>query len=133
MKFDFVDAFDGFSLPLDIIVNDDCIWVTDLTPLRFNKLDFKGNHLYTWLVPARFAGRLHRSPHLLGGFEGQPVRRRQPVWPHAKIRTQTRCRSEAADPRALARQNKVAEPSAMQLPLSLATGGLCVNVPRFCF
>jgi len=50
-KFDFVDAFTGFSLPLDIIVNDDCIWVTDLSPLRFNKLDFKGNHLYTWLVP----------------------------------------------------------------------------------
>ena len=50
-KFDFVEAFTGFSLPLDIIVNDDCIWVTDLTPLRFNKLDFKGNHLYTWMVP----------------------------------------------------------------------------------
>ena len=32
-------------------VNDDCIWVTDLAPLRFNKLDFKGNHLYTWMVP----------------------------------------------------------------------------------
>lgn len=50
-KFDFVDALTGFSLPLDIIVNDDCIWVTDLSPLRFNKLDFKGNHLYTWMVP----------------------------------------------------------------------------------
>jgi hypothetical protein len=50
-KFDFVDAFTGFSLPLDIIVNDDCIWVTDLNPLRFNQLDFKGNHLYTWMVP----------------------------------------------------------------------------------
>lgn len=50
-KFDFVQAFPGFSLPLDIIVNDDCIWVTDLSPLRFNKLDFNGNHLYTWLVP----------------------------------------------------------------------------------
>ena len=50
-KFDFVEAFTGFSLPLDIIVNDDCIWVTDLAPLRFNKLDFKGNHLYTWMVP----------------------------------------------------------------------------------
>jgi hypothetical protein len=50
-KVDFVEAFPGFSLPLDIIVNDDCIWVTDLNPLRFNKLDFKGNHLYTWMVP----------------------------------------------------------------------------------
>lgn len=48
---DFVTAFTGFSLPLDIIVNDDAIWVTDLNPLRFNKLDFQGNHLYTWMVP----------------------------------------------------------------------------------
>jgi hypothetical protein len=50
-KVEFVDAFTGFSLPLDVIVNDDCIWVTDLNPLRFTKLDFKGNHLYTWMVP----------------------------------------------------------------------------------
>lgn len=49
LKFD--TEFPGFSLPLDIIVNDDAIWVTDLTPLRFTKLDFKGNHLYTWNVP----------------------------------------------------------------------------------
>jgi NHL repeat-containing protein len=50
-KVDYVEAFTGFSLPLDIIVNADCIWVTDLNPLRFTKLDFKGNHLYTWMVP----------------------------------------------------------------------------------
>jgi hypothetical protein len=48
---DFVTAYPGFSLPLDIIVNEDAIWVTDLNPLRFNKLDFQGNHLYTWMVP----------------------------------------------------------------------------------
>ncbi len=48
---DYVTNFPGFALPLDIIVNDDAIWVTDLNPLRFNKLDFQGNHLYTWLVP----------------------------------------------------------------------------------
>ena len=47
----YVTAFPGFSLPLDIIVNGDAIWVTDLTPLRFTKLDFNGNHLYTWNVP----------------------------------------------------------------------------------
>jgi len=50
-KVDFVTEFPGFSLPLDIIVNDDAIWVTDLNPLRFTKLDFSGTHLYTWLVP----------------------------------------------------------------------------------
>jgi hypothetical protein len=50
-KVEFVTEFPGFSLPLDIIVNDDAIWVTDLNPLRFTKLDFQGNHLYTWMVP----------------------------------------------------------------------------------
>jgi NHL repeat len=50
-KVEFVQAFAGFSLPLDLIVNDDSLWVTDLNPLRFTKVDFKGNHLYTWLVP----------------------------------------------------------------------------------
>jgi hypothetical protein len=50
-KVEFVDAFPGFRLPLDIIVNDDAIWITDLGPLRFVKLDFNGNHLYTWNVP----------------------------------------------------------------------------------
>ncbi|HUU33133.1 MAG TPA: 6-bladed beta-propeller [Vicinamibacterales bacterium] len=50
-KVDFVEAFPGFSLPLDLIVNDDGLWVTDLNPLRFTKLDFKGRHLYTWMVP----------------------------------------------------------------------------------
>ena len=50
-KVEFVDAFPGFSLPLDVIVNDDSLWVTDLAPLRFTKLDFAGNHLYTWMVP----------------------------------------------------------------------------------
>jgi len=50
-KVEFAQSFDGFTLPLDIIVNNDAIWVTDLTPLRFTKLDFEGNHLYTWMVP----------------------------------------------------------------------------------
>src|SRR5438552_2159558 len=50
-KIDFVEAFPGFSLPLDIIVNDDSLWMTDLSPLRFTKLDFHGAHLYTWMVP----------------------------------------------------------------------------------
>lgn len=46
-----VDTWAGFSLPLDLIVNDDSLWLTDLNPLRFIKMDFKGNRLYTWLVP----------------------------------------------------------------------------------
>jgi hypothetical protein len=45
------DTWDGFTLPLDLIVNENAVWLTDLTPLRFVKLDFQGNHLYTWTVP----------------------------------------------------------------------------------
>ena len=45
-----VSTWDGFSLPLDMIVNDDAVWLTDLNPLRFVKLDFNGNRLYSWLV-----------------------------------------------------------------------------------
>lgn len=48
---EFVDVWDGFQLPLDIIVNEESLWVTDLGPLRFIKLDFEGNSLYTWMVP----------------------------------------------------------------------------------
>jgi hypothetical protein len=47
----FETAWPGFSLPLDLIVNDDAVWMTDLKPLRFVKLDFTGRRLYTWLVP----------------------------------------------------------------------------------
>ena len=49
---EFVDVWDGFTLPLDIIVNENHLWMTDLGPLRFIKLDFEGNQLYTWMVPA---------------------------------------------------------------------------------
>jgi len=46
-----VDTWPGFGLPLDLIVNDDSLWLTDLNPLRFIKMNFKGERLYTWLVP----------------------------------------------------------------------------------
>jgi hypothetical protein len=50
-RVEFETAWPGFSLPLDLIVNDDAVWMTDLKPLRFVKLNFKGERLYTWLVP----------------------------------------------------------------------------------
>jgi len=51
-RVEFVDTWAGFTtIPLDIIVNDDSLWVTALGPLRFVKVDFKGNQLYTWKVP----------------------------------------------------------------------------------
>jgi streptogramin lyase len=49
-KVEFVDTWSGLQLPLDIIVNDESLWITALGPLRFIKFDFKGNHLYTWKV-----------------------------------------------------------------------------------
>jgi hypothetical protein len=51
-KMVFVEEWGGFQLPLDLIVNRDSVWVTDLGPLRFTKLDLSGKHLYTWMVPA---------------------------------------------------------------------------------
>ena len=48
---EFVDTWGGFGLTLDIIANEDSIWITTLGPLRFVKLDFEGNRLYTWNVP----------------------------------------------------------------------------------
>lgn len=50
-ELEFIDVWDGFNLPLDILVNEESLWITDLRPLRFVKLDFEGNILYTWLVP----------------------------------------------------------------------------------
>jgi hypothetical protein len=45
-----VDTWTGFSLPLDMIVNDDSLWITDLNPLRFVKLGFNGERQYSWVV-----------------------------------------------------------------------------------
>lgn len=47
-----VATWDGLALPLDLIVNDDAVWLTDLGPLRFVKFDFDGNRLYEWEVPS---------------------------------------------------------------------------------
>ena len=55
---EWVDVWSGFGLPLDIVVNEEHIWVSDLRPLKLVKLDFDGNRLYTWNVandgPNRF-------------------------------------------------------------------------------
>jgi hypothetical protein len=50
-KVEFVESWPGLGLPLDIIVNEDSVWITDLRPLRFVKFDFSGKPLYTWMVP----------------------------------------------------------------------------------
>jgi hypothetical protein len=51
-KVEFVESWPGLGLPLDIIVNQDSLWITDLRPLRFVKYDFTGKQLYTWVVPS---------------------------------------------------------------------------------
>jgi len=51
-KVDFVASWPSTGIPLDLIVNDSSVWITELSPLRFIKFDFNGNHLYTWLVPS---------------------------------------------------------------------------------
>ncbi len=102
-KVEFVEAFDGFSLPLDLIVNDDSLWVTDLSPLRFTKLDFKGNHLYTWIGAERSAGRLSRGAHDHGRLERQSLRRRQSVRAHAEVRAEARSGPGVAHRRAVGR------------------------------
>ena len=38
-------SWPGLALPLDLIVNDDAVWMTDLEPLRFIELDFAGQRL----------------------------------------------------------------------------------------
>jgi len=51
LVFQFLRRIDGLTLPLDIIVNDNDFWITDLGPLRVVNYDFDGNLKYTWLVP----------------------------------------------------------------------------------
>ena len=50
-KVELVDAWSAPTIPLDIIVNEDSLWITTLGPLRVVKYDFNGNQLYTWEIP----------------------------------------------------------------------------------
>jgi hypothetical protein len=50
-KVEFVATWPSAGIPLDLIVNDDGVWMTSLGPLRFVKFDFTGKQLYTWKVP----------------------------------------------------------------------------------
>ena len=56
---EWVDVWDGFGLPLDLVVNQEHVWVSDLRPLKFVKLDFAGNRLYTWNLPTEGAVRFN--------------------------------------------------------------------------
>jgi len=54
-----VGVWTGFDLPLDVIVNDDAVWVSDLLPPKVVKLDFEGHRLYTWFLPTEGPGRFN--------------------------------------------------------------------------
>ena len=43
-----IATWPGFTLPLDVIVNQYEVWVTDLGPARIVKLDLNGNPLFNW-------------------------------------------------------------------------------------
>jgi hypothetical protein len=51
-KVEFVATWPSTGIPLDLIVNDTSVWITELSPLRFIKFDFDGRRQYTWLVPS---------------------------------------------------------------------------------
>lgn len=55
--FEAVDEWTDFGLPLDIIVGQDRVWVTDLRPVKIVQLDFDGNRLYTFNLPTEGPGR----------------------------------------------------------------------------
>ena len=41
----------GFALTLDVLVNEDAIWITEVSPPRVIKLSFEGDRLYEWALP----------------------------------------------------------------------------------
>lgn len=54
-----IGVWTGFGLPLDIIVNEQHVWVSDLRPLKLVKLDLNGNRLFTWNVPTEGPDRFN--------------------------------------------------------------------------
>ena len=56
-EFEPVAIWPGFGLTLDIIVNDDALWVSEVGPPRLIKLDFDGNRLHEWSLPTEGPGR----------------------------------------------------------------------------
>lgn len=50
-RFEFEARWTGPDFPLDIIVNDEYAWVTDIRPPKVHQFDLHGNRIYTWLLP----------------------------------------------------------------------------------
>ena len=84
-----VSSVPGRLLLVDLIVNDDAVWMTDLKPLRF----------VNWISPAsalhldgaaRAPRRLSSRSHLLGGRGRQPLCGDNHSWPDAQVRAQAR-------------------------------------------
>lgn len=43
--------WNGFALTLDVLVNEDAIWITEVSPPRVIKLSFDGERLHEWALP----------------------------------------------------------------------------------
>jgi hypothetical protein len=43
--------WEGFALTLDVLVNEDAIWITEVSPPRVIKLSFEGDRLHEWALP----------------------------------------------------------------------------------
>ena len=59
-----VGVWKGFELPLDVVVNGNDVWVSDLGKPKVIKLDREGNRLYTWFWPTEGRDRF-REMHTL--------------------------------------------------------------------
>jgi len=56
-EFEHKATWTGFGFPLDIMVSEEYVWVTDIRPPKVVQLDLEGNHVYTWLLPDEGDGR----------------------------------------------------------------------------
>ncbi len=57
-----IDAWPTGESTLDLIANDDGIWVAHLSPAKMTKYDFSGNRIFTWNFPSRGAEQVI-EPH----------------------------------------------------------------------
>jgi hypothetical protein len=49
--YNYVAAWPGLGMPLDLVVNENAAWVTDLNPPKIVQFDLDGTRRYTWHLP----------------------------------------------------------------------------------
>ena len=65
-----VAEWTGFDRPLDVIVSETHVWVSDLSPPKVVKLDFDGNREYTWFWPTEGPGGFREMHSLTVDTDG---------------------------------------------------------------